>query len=210
MLKTNKVFLLSVIVLAAGFVFLLSKTKPAQANSGIPDTPDTRQIMAVIDRAYQIMTHASRTFDVSEFPSVFIDTEDYKLKDQQKQAVAYIFGADIANAENTGYLTAMQAQYISMGQGAELLRVALDKAKAENRNLTTDEFQEVVISNHGQMPASGVTIDIKTNLVFQSIDITVDRAIVRYDDGAALQDAILVRKAGQWLIASIIPIWIHF
>lgn len=210
MTEKNKTFMLIIAILLVGVVFIFIRTKNARANSGIPDTPDTRQIVAVMNRSYELMAHASQTFDVSEFPSVFIDTKDYKLTDQQRDAIVSILGLEAVEPGNTGYLTAMQAQYISMGQGAKLLEKALDRAKLENRNLTSEEFQEILKANHGQAPVLGNTINSKTELTFISIDINGDKAIVRYDDGAALQEAILVKEKEHWLIASIIPVWIHF
>ena len=50
----------------------------------------------------------------------------------------------------------------------------------------------------------------KTNLTYESIEIAGDRATVRYDDGAALQEAILLKIKGQWYIAGITPVWAHF
>jgi hypothetical protein len=47
-------------------------------------------------------------------------------------------------------------------------------------------------------------------LDFRNINIKGDRAVVRYDDGAALLEAILVRENGRWLIGNIKPIEIHF
>ena len=208
MVKNKNRFFL--ILLVVGFMVIRSsQINPAQASEGVPNTPENKQIMAVINRAYQLMTHASHTYDVSEFPSVFIDTHDYKLSEQQENALVAILGINSDDAENAGYLTAMQAQYISMGKGAILLREAIEKAKLENRKLTAEEFQEIVKSNHGQLPSSGISIASSTNITFVSIEINGDKAIVRYDDGAALQEAILV-KVHRWLIASIVPIRIHF
>lgn len=207
-MKTNKVFWIISLPILMGLTFLFFQSGPVEANS-IPDTPDNMEIMAVIERAYELMTYAQQTFDVSEFPSVFIDTQDYKLTDEQKNTISGILGVETAEVGEIGYLTAMQMQYISMGQGSELLKSALEKADSENRELTAEEFQEIVQANHGQLPASGFALDTETKFVFESIIIDENRAIVRYDDGAALQEAILV-KMERWLIASIIPIWIHF
>lgn len=208
MFKLNRIRLL-VVILLIGSLAVSSQIFHVDANAGIPDAPDAKQIMGVMDRAYQLIGHASQTFDVSEFPSVFIDTEDYKFTDKQKEALSEVLGVSVAEVESTGYLTAMQAQYITRGQGAVLLRAALDKAKLENRKLTAEEFQEIVKANHGQVPSLGSAITTKTELVFESIEINGNKAIVRYDDGAALQEAILVKEA-RWLIASIVPIWTHY
>ncbi len=142
----------------------------------IPDTPEAKEIMSVMDRAYQLLGQASRSFDTSEFPAVFIDTNDYKLTRQQREAIAEVLGVSADEVKNAGYLTAMQAQYISISQGTMGIPVTANK----------------------------------TVLIFESIEISGDRAIVRYDDGAALQEAILVKINGRWFIASIVPIWVHF
>jgi hypothetical protein len=177
----------------------------------IPDPIEVQEIISVVNRAYQVMEDASRTSDVSEFPSVFVDTQDYKLTDEQQEAMARDLGINVADVKNTGYLTAMQTEFISRGRGASLLQAALDKAKAENRKLNVEEFQEVIKANHGQVPSSlgNLTIN-KTVITFELIEIEGNKAIVKYDDGAALQQAILVKRTGRWLIASIVPIWIHY
>ena len=176
----------------------------------IPNTSDAKQIMAVINRAYQVLGTTSQSFDVSEFPDVFVDTEDYELTDEQRKMVAEALGLSVAEVKNAGYLTAIQAKYVSRGQGAKLLQGALERGRAENRELTATEFQEIVKANHGQWPSSSAITTNKTVLTFESIEINGDKAIVRYDDGAALQEAILVKREGRWLIASIVPIWVHF
>ena len=208
--KKNKIFLLGMVLLAVSLGILVSQIYPAKANAEIPDTPDAKQIMAVMNKAYQVLGRASQASDISELPDVFIDTEDYKLTDQQQEIVAASLGLGIAEVENAGYLTAMQAKYISRAQGAKLLQAALEIARTENRNLTSTEIQEIIRSNNGQWPSGSPITTNKTILTFESIEVNGDKAIVRYDDGAALQEAILVKKAGRWFIASIVPIWVHY
>ncbi len=179
------------------------------ANPGVPDTPEARQIQATINRAYELMAIAARTFDVSEFPTVFVDTPDYELSDRQREAISQMLGPKAV--ENAGYLTAMQAYYIAWGEGATRLDKALEKAEAEHRQITADEMQETVKANGGRVPTLARQDPIsKTKLKFESIEINGNKAIVRYDDGAALQEAVLVKIKGQWFIAGIKPIWVHF
>src|SRR5689334_22675494 len=139
MSKRTIVLLSAVIatVVILGATFSALQSTQAKAAPGVPNTPEARQIMAVMERAYQIIGIASQTFDVSEFSSVSIDTPDYKLTAQQAEAVAGVLGKTVE--KNSGYLMAMQAHYISLGQGASLLKAALDRAKAENRELTAQE-----------------------------------------------------------------------
>jgi hypothetical protein len=209
-MSRKNVLLSGIAVFVVGLGFVAAQIFPVKTDVGIPDTPDTKKIVAVMNHAYQLLGNASQSFDVSEFPSVFIDTEDYKLTEEQQGIVAETLNLTAVDAENAGYLTAIQAKYISKARGANLLQEALNKVRAENRELTAAEFQELVKENHGQWPSGSSITANKTILTFESIEINGDRAIVRYDDGAALQEAILVRFNGNWLIASIVPIWVHF
>jgi hypothetical protein len=198
--------LITVVILVA--VLIVLQSARAKAAPGVPNSPEAKEIMAVMERAYRIIGVASQTFDLAEFSSVFVDSPDYKLNGKQKEAVAGVLGN--ATAESAGYLTAMQAQYISLGQGAQLLQAALAKAKAENREITAQEFQDIIQANHGQMPALGSPITTQTVLTYDSMEIDGDKATVRYDDGAAQQEATLVRIKGRWFITGIIPLWVHF
>lgn len=197
---------LSLLLLALA---MISSAPAAQAQVAqrVPDSPEA-QIKAVMERAYQVIGNAARTFDVSEFPSVFADTSDFYVTPQQEQSVADILGETATS--NVGYLTAMQAKYVSLGQGARMLRAALDKAKAEDRKLTAEEFQELTEANHGRMPSLGSSVTARTSLTYKSIEVAGDRAVVRYDDGAAIQEAVLARIDEKWFVAGITPVWVHF
>jgi len=212
--KRNLLLLVSVFVILifgiVGFSKPSTEFSHFMPTEKIPNTSDAKQIMAVINRAYQVLGTTSQSFDVSEFSDVFVDTEDYELTDEQRKMVAEALGLSAAEVKNAGYLTAMEAKYISRGRGAKLLQEALEKARAENRELSATEFQEIVTANHGHWPSSSAITTNKTALTFESIGINGNKAIVRYDDGAALQEAILVKREGRWLIASIVPIWVHF
>lgn len=195
--------------LVALLVTLGPLVRTSVAGSGVPDTPEARQIQATMNRAYELMAIAARTFDVSEFPTVFVDTPDYELSDRQRKAVGQVLGSRAI--EDAGYLTAMQAYYIAWGEGAAHLERALEKAEIEHRPITVDEMQEIAEANGGRVPALARQDPIsEVKLEFESIEINGDRAIVRYDDGAALQEAVLVKIKGQWFIAGINPIWAHF
>ncbi len=205
-IRIRWLIVVSVVVLAMGlFVF---RSTQVRSDAGVPDSAEAKEIMVTMDRAYQVIASASQTFDVSELSSVFVNTPDYKLTAQQMEKVGEILGQE--DASNAGYLTVMQAQYVSWGQGARLLQETLDKANAEDREMTADEFQEVIKANHGQMPALASPVTAKTVLTYESMQITGDRAVVRYDDGAALQEAVVVRVNGEWFVAGITPIWTHF
>jgi len=196
------------IITLLGLAYHTSHSSTVVAAVPVPDTPQNREIMEVMERAYELINSASQSFDTSLFSSVFIDTPDYKLTDEQRDAISSVLGEEAA--QNGGYLTAMKAQYIARKKEAGLLKDVLDKARAENREMTAEELQEVVIKNNGRVPAIIASNETKAKLIYESIEISGERAVVRYDDGAALQEAILVRVDGQWFIAGITPINIHF
>lgn len=176
---------------------------------GVPDTPDARQVMSTMQRAYHLRGVAARTFEVTEFPSVFTDTPDYELSKDQRDLVSRAFGQQVA--EDAGYLTYMQAYYVIWSEGATRLQAALDKAKAEGRELTSEEMQSLVKANDDRVPALGRTDPLyEDKLTYESIAIDGDKAWVQYDDGAALQKALLIKVNGQWLIAGIWLIQVHF
>jgi hypothetical protein len=206
MSKKTNIFLLgigaTIIILAIGLF-----TPKVEAAQGIPDSADSKEIMAVMDQAYEAFGEVAQTHDVSKFSGILIDTPDFKLNARQSEKITGMLGS--VAAQKAGYLTMMQAKYLAYAKGNELLKKATDKAKAENREITVEEFQAVIKENYGQVP-QGSVITTKTVLVYESINIDGDKAIVRYDDGAALQEAILVYIKGKWLIAGITPINIHF
>lgn len=179
-----------------------------QADAEASNAPDAARVKAVMARAYDLIGTAAQTYDVSDFATVFVDTTDYQLTPKQQEGVAAILGSEAA--QKAGYLTAMQAHYLSLGHGAKLLQAALAQAKAGGRELSAAEFQALIKANHDQVPTLPSPVAAKTNLAYESIAMAGDRATVRYDDGAALQEAILVHINGQWYIAGITPVWVHF
>lgn len=204
---------LPLVVILAALVAFACVARSAQSNrikagSEAPNSPEASRVKTVMERAYDLIGTAAQTYDVSGFATVFIDTADYQLTAKQQEGVAAILGAEAA--QKAGYLTAMQAHYISLGHGASLLQAALTQAKAEGHELSAEEFQAIIKANHDQVPTLPSPVIAKTNLTYESIEIAGDRATLRYDDGAALQEAILVKIKDQWYIAGITPVWVHF
>lgn len=103
----------------------------------------------------------------------------------------------------------MQAKYIAYGCAVKLLKESDKLAKKENREITPDEIKSIQDNCYGVFPPS-ISEGAPPKLEFKIIDIQGDRATARYDDGAALLEATLVRENGRWLIANIKPLEIHF
>ncbi len=198
-------------VVCFGVALFLLLTYSARATA-TPDTPDTREIMAVMQQAYTLMRATPvRTLDIKEFAHVFTDTSDFKFSPGWKTYLGDML--DPTATQKAGYLSAMQTKWSHLQQGDKLLNAAMSKAKAEQRNLTPEEWQALTKQNHNVPPPVLHDEDlatVKLELKYESIEVNDDKAVVRYDDGAALQEAILRKINGRWFIADITAIWVHF
>jgi hypothetical protein len=194
-------------VLIIGFVYLVI-SRP-RAGLQIPDTQDSQEIQEVIYHSYTIFQEALQNGgDVSEFKNVLTNSPEYSYENSKgRSLVILVLGKE--EADNAGYRTVMEAKYIAYGCGVRLFKETEKVAKEENREVTADELKSIQDHCYGVLPPSQ-SGSAPLKLDFQNIDIEGDRAVVRYDDGAALLEAILVRENGRWLIGNIKPIEIHF
>jgi hypothetical protein len=176
-----------------------------------PGKTDTQAIMDVMLQFYQLLRETPvRTLDVKQFAEVLKDTPDYELTAETQNYVSVILGSEAA--QSAGYLTAMQAKWTHLQQGDRLAKGVIEQAKAENREVTAEEWQALAEQNHGKLPPTFSDPDpnYKVQLQYESIEINEDRAVVRFDDGIAYQEAILRYMEGRWYITNIIPISVHF
>lgn len=180
-----------------------------QASKNIPNAEDSRKIQEVIHHSYNVFREALRNGgDVSEFHTVFTNTSDYSYENGDVRAfVSLVLGVE--EAAKGGYLTVMQAKYEAYGCAIRLLKETEKLAKKATRDVTSEEIKLIQGKCYGVLPPS-LSVDAPPKVEFQNIEIVGDRAIVRYDDSAALLEATLVRVNGRWLIANIIPIEIHY
>jgi hypothetical protein len=199
------VLLVLVIAVLIGF-----QTFKANASNGLKDTPDTQEIMKAMEKGYDAIHYASQTNDPTKLSEIFVDTEDYKPSKDVKDDIEKIYGFGVA--EKAGYLTAMETKYIIRGKVDKKMKATLEKAKAENRKISKEEWQEIIKENGGYAPPSMIynDPDTKTQLTYKKIEISDDKATVYYDDQAAYQKATLVRINNKWFISNIEPIYVHF
>lgn len=215
MLKRNTpwiVFFLSIaFVILAVLQFLYQRSNA----STIPDTPAAREIMATIERAYDILAIPFDTLELQRLDEVFIDDPIFRAKMTEEQiaetqnSITNMMGAD-AN-KNFGYLTAIKAKRLHQQHGAKLLKDTMASAAQSEQSISADKLAELTTQNYGQTPyLPNRNLPGRFPLTYLSMKIEGDIAYVRYDDGPALQDAILVRKNGRWFVAGLIPINVHF
>lgn len=193
-------------------LFFLS-SDPIELNS-----PKAKEIRSTIENAFDLISLSHLNLDCSQYREVFIDTGDYKIIDKKQ----YVFieqelGAGFA--KDAGYLTAMRAKCEWYTRIMPIYKTYLAKAKSENRELTLEEWQELEELSLGYgIPApiedEYYSPDYKVNSSVEMQSIYMNwrgsRAIVRFDDHAAVQEAILIKVDGRWFISSIIPINIHY
>lgn len=210
MLKGRKKLLFFMVFIFALSALVYFQVWNADASTILSEIPENQEIMKTIENGYSAIAYAAETTDVSLLPEVFLDTADYKPSDDVKKNVEQIFGDEIAN--NAGYLTSMQAKYLARGKAEKYMNAAIEKAKAENRELTKQEFQQVIIDSNGVIPPDGYykSPTGKTQLSFERIEISGDKATVYYDDGAAYQKATLLKVNGKWFITNIEALQIHY
>jgi len=168
----------------------------------IPDTPDTQAIIATLEHAHYLRAVAARTFDVSTFPEVFINTSDFKPNDSQRALIENVF--DTETAKSAGYLTYMQAYYLAWKEGASLIQ------SVEVQDLSPQERDELLRTNQDKIVAPARQDPIgEIKLTYESITVNGDKAVVRYDSPSAYREAILVKVDGKWFVANITIIKVH-
>lgn len=177
---------------------------------GIPDTPDVRLVTSTLIRYYELLDTPLEELDTEQFTQVLLDSEKYQLTDERKEYLSR--AGKFSETDSAGYLTAMQTKYAQM-QWIEKQRSALEqKAQAEGRQVTDSEWAALTNANNNEaIPyIYHRETEYKTQLLFKSVVIEENKATVRYDDEAALQEATLNYVDGRWFIVDIQAIWVHF
>lgn len=174
------------------------------------DSLAANEVKATIEKYFALLSTPIEQLDITRFREVLRDTSDYKLTPPREADHRKL--GDLSKMQSAGYLTAMQAQSANMKQGETLRQLATAKAKTENREVTPQEWQEMTKQNNGIMPSFIYQGDAanKLPLRYDAITIDGDKAVVRLDDGAALQELILRKVNDHWFITELTPITVHF
>jgi len=165
----------------------------------IPDTPEAKEIMQTIERAYDIEVEAAYTFDIKKFPTVFINDPRFPVSPGTLEIIKDL--TDNPSLESAGWLDYKVAFYswrIKATLHAERVK---EKAKQENRALSEEERDSLIDSNGRSAPARAQGPTRTTSLTFMSIEINKGVAIVILDDGTYKAELTLVFVDGSWYIA---------
>jgi len=210
-MKNNRflwIFVVIISIIGAMFITIdgLGKTK-----GQIPDTADSRQIQETIKLSYEIEAQAAHTYDVSAFPTVFInDSRGPKIDGTVLDLVRSVRNDPSLTEDSVGYLDYKLAYYAWRAKGALLYEQVWAKARSEGRDYLTEEESQSLTDTSGQVypprmyaPGIPTTIVFTTNITFISISIDGEVAKAVFDDGSQKIEMTLVKKDGKWYIAGI-------
>lgn len=197
-MKKNLFFIFSMLLVFGTFVFSngfvtakppvatrsVSTPKIDQAptsiyHAEIPNTVEAKEIMKTIERAYDIQVQAGRSFDLTKFPTVFINDPRFNVRPSTLEAVQRMsHNPSLATA---GYLDYKIAYYAKLKEA----KLHSDTLHPEDKN--APENAQVKIR--------------KDALEFISMSINKDIALVILNDGARTFEMYLVLVDRKWYIA---------
>ena len=181
--------------------------KRSELTYNIPDTPEVKEVMKTIEKAYDIAAEAAHTFDLSKFPTVFINDPRFPVSPGTLETVREL--TNNPSLESAGVLD-YKVAYNSWVRDAILHSEALHaKAKAENRALSAEERKSLVDSKGRMAPARVEGPIKKATLTFFSVEITDDIATAVLDDGPMTVQLTLVLVDKKWYIAAYKGLAVH-
>ena len=192
---------------ALGFSIRSPRIRQSELIHNIPDTPEAKEIMKTIERAYDIQAEAAYTFDLSKFPTVFINDPRFPVSSKTLETIRQL--TNNPSLESAGWLDYMMASF-SWRRDAILHTEAIhEKAKSEKRDLTEEEKKSLVDPQGRMAPARVESPIRKTPLTFFSAEIDGDIANVVLDDGPRTVQLTLVLVDKKWYIAAYKGLSVH-
>lgn len=197
--------LLALIAISLSSISFISKRPPSTYY--IPDTPEAKEVMKTVEKAYDIEADALYTFDLKKFPTVFINDPHYPVSDGTLETIREL--TNNPSLESAGWLDYKLAYYSWISSATLHSESVRSKAKAENRELTDDEKKSLVDSKGRIAPARAENPTRKQKLIFLSVDITGDIAKVILNDGPTTIELTLVFVEKNWYIAALKGLAFH-
>jgi hypothetical protein len=166
----------------------------------IPDTPEAKQIIQIIETAYDIEAEVAYTFKNDRLPSIFINDSRFQVNSEKLEFVKNVIDNPVL--EFAGYLDYKNAYYNWWKEGLSHYESLNKKAKAENRAITNEELNAFLATKWGSIPGR-VKSPVRYNrLKFISLSINNEIAKVVLNDGPTVRRLTLVLVNGQWYIAA--------
>ena len=167
---------------------------PTLSAAVAPNPTEVAAIKALVDRYYDVTGEAAGTFDVSQFPTLFVDDPAVSLDSNQTAFIARL------GAQGSGFLSFEFAYFGNWKQGAEKWEKLQAQAKAQGRQLTAAEVQSLNGPN-GLPPSRRQEPVHKTNVTYLNFTIDGTRALVEFDDVAVTQNMFFIKTIDGWRIA---------
>jgi hypothetical protein len=167
---------------------------------GIADTPESKEIMKVIEKAYDIEAEAAYTFDLKKFPTVFINDPRFDVIPATVETIREL--TQNPSLESAGYLDYKMAYYGWRRDAILHSEAIYERARRENRGLTEEEKASLVDPQGRIAPAREETAVRTHPISFLSIEINDDIAIAIINTGATTSELTLVLVDKKWYIAA--------
>lgn len=173
----------------------------------IPDTPEAKEIMKTIEKAYDIEAEAAYTFDLKKFPTVFINDPRYPMDPATLQVIREM--TDNLSLESAGYLDYKLAYNMWASNAILHYEEVHKKAKEEKRELTKEEKQSLTDKYGRGTPGRAESPTRSFPVKFISMEINNDIALVVIDDGPTTVELTVVLVDNHWYIADSKIISVH-
>jgi len=182
-------------------------SKQPQATYLIPDTPEAKEVIKTVERAYDIEAEALYTFDLKKFPTVFINDLRFPVSPGTLKTIRKL--TNNPTLESAGWLDYKLAYYSWISNATLHSESVQSKAKAENRALTEEERKSLIDADGRIAPARAEDPIRQQKLKFMSVSMNGDIAKVILNDGPETIELTLVLVDKQWYIAGIKGIAFH-
>jgi hypothetical protein len=191
-----------------------SETWPTLQPAANAAPNDIAQVKAQIERSYDLIGMAARTFDVSQFYTVYVNDPSISLSTEQADYVKQIQtreGNTVKDLDGQGMLAFWVARFTDWKRGAENLEQLQAKAEMRGQHaLSGADVQALKATGQPVGPARRTDVAVKTRIRFDKVIVNGSQADVVFDDGEALVHEFLVKTKDGWKIAGMRPLNIHF
>ncbi len=166
----------------------------------IPDTQETRKVIKVIEKSYDVQAKAAYTFDLSKLHTVFINDSRFPVTPDTLETIRQL--TRNPSLESAGWLDYKIAYYSWVRDSILLFESVHAKAKADNRDLTKEERNSLIDPWGRVAPARTSGFIRKTPITYLTLDITNDIATVTLLRDAYHSKLSLVLFDGEWYVAN--------
>lgn len=199
--------------------FLPDNPWPSLHTSGPADLALVQQFENLINHNAEVMGRAYKSFDLTDFPSVFVDDPNISLNRDQAKYLSQVKSSQTGASDlikGEGWLSYSQALILNYGSGVRAYQVQATLA-AQGKTMGPDDYRKVgaPVPPPGVTPTSVPSVllagDVddpngyKFKVSFKSVMVEGDMAEVTYiygDDGKTVH-TFLVKTVAGWRIAGL-------